>query len=69
MANKDYSEDGEGSGLPQRVRGSKGSPADFREYKNPDGTGDETRDDLNKSGVALPQDSPKHLPKAGGKVE
>ena len=66
MANKRYSEDGDGSDLPQRVKGPKGEAPKFKPFRNPDGAEDGEAQDINKGGVKMPQESEKHLPKAGG---
>ena len=65
MANKRYREDDDGEGLDQRVRGPKGEAAKFKEFKGVEGSVEEERSNLNKTGVAMPQDSEKSLPKAG----
>ena len=64
MSNKRYEED-QDAGLPQKVKGPKGSPAVFKEFTSEKGGVEEQKADLNKTGVAMPQDSEKHLPKAG----
>ena len=64
MSNKRYEED-QDAGLPQRVKGPKGSPASFG------GLGadkDDEKADLNSTGVRMPQESTKKLPKAGEAV-
>lgn len=70
MPNKRYDEDldDDNAGLPQKVKGPKGGPAVFKEYSDPKGGVEEQKADLNKTGVAMPQDSEKHLPKAGGAI-
>lgn len=67
MPNKRYNEDldDDNAGLPQKVKGPTGGPAVFKEYSTPKGDVDDEKADLNKTGVAMPQDSEKHLPKAG----
>ena len=56
-------EDDSAPGLPGKVKGPTGSPAAFKEV--PAEKNDE-KADLNKTGVKSPEDSVKHLPKAGG---
>lgn len=65
MGNKLYGEDGEGSDLPQKVKGPKGEAPAFKEFSNPGGVGDGEAQNINGGGVKMPQDSEKHLPKAG----
>ena len=65
----DYNEKGEAGELEQKVKGNKSDAgASFKPFSNPGGVGDEAAQSLNKTGVAMPQESEKHLPKAGGKV-
>ena len=51
--------------MSEKVKGVAGGQAEFKPFKSPDGTGDEERENINGTGVAMPQDSEKHLPKAG----
>ena len=67
MANKRYNEDGDGEGLSSQVKGKKDASGAAFSGQAAKG-GDDAKADLNKTGVALPSDSEKHLPKAGGKT-
>lgn len=67
MANQRYSEDGDGNDLPEKVKGKSGGPAKFSGQASKDG--DDQEANLNKTGVNMPHESPKHLPKAGGQVK
>lgn len=62
MSNNRYNEGGDGAGLPQKVKGPKGSEASFKELGSDK---DDSKSDPNGSGVKMPNDSVKHLPKAG----
>lgn len=62
MANKRYNEDEGGSELPQKVKGPKGSEASFGKVG---ADKDDEQSDINNTGVSMPSDSPKSLPKAG----
>ena len=59
MPNQRYNEDGDGAGLPQKVKGSKGSEASFKETA---AEKDDEKADLNNTGVKMPQSGANSLP-------
>ena len=72
MANKDYTEDGDGSNLPGKVKGSEAEhkAASYKPLSLPGaagGAGDQESFDGGKGGVSMPKE-PSSLGKAPGKT-
>ena len=69
MANKDYTEDGDGSNLPGKVKGSAAEhkPASFKPLSLPGPAGDQEAFDGGQGGVSMPKE-PANLGKAPGKT-